>query len=106
MTGTDKFAIKANLAEPRSAMRTTASCWVINTNPGWGGERVQVWARSRGGRMISTWIATKRLTNIRVAWAPPKVREVVFVLYDTREEATPWVLALAAQSAEMLRITN
>lgn len=84
-----EWGVKANLAEPRSAMRTRALCWVMNPNTGWGGERVKVLARSRSGRLIETWIGTKRLTNLRAAWIPEHLRDRC-AAWETKERATQW----------------
>lgn len=84
-----EWGVKANLAEPRSAMRTGSLVWVVFTNPGRGGESLFVLARSRGGRLIQTWIGTKRLTNLRAAWVPEHLRDRVS-LWDTKESAAEW----------------
>lgn len=84
-----EWGVKANIAEPRSAMRTGALVWVVLTNPGWGGDRLCVLARSRGGRLIETWIGTKRLTNFRAAWVPEHLRGRVSP-FETREKAEQW----------------
>lgn len=88
-----EWGVKANLAEPRSAMRTHALCWVMNPNPGWGGERVKVLARSRCGRLIETWIGTKRLTNLRAAWIPEHLRDSC-AAWETKELAAEWAVVV------------
>lgn len=84
-----EWGVKVNIAEPRSAMRTGALAWVFLTNKGWGGERLCVLARSRGGRLIQTWIGAKRLTNFRAAWIPVHLRDRV-AAWETREAADEW----------------
>ena len=93
-----EWGVKANLAEPRSAMRTGALVWVVLTNPGWGGERLCVLARSRGGRLITTWIGTKRLTNLRAAWMPEHLRKRCHT-WETKEAAAQWAAAKQAMWA-------
>jgi len=88
-----EWGVKANLAEPKSAIRTGALVWVVRTNPGWGGERLCVLARSRGGRLITTWIGTKRLTNLRAAWMPEHLRKHCCT-WETREAAAKWATGI------------
>ena len=94
-----EWGIKVNFAEPRSAVRTGALGWVIDRNIGWGGERIRVLARSRGGRLIDTWIATKRLTNCRASWMPDHLRDRCFARFPTREEAEAVARGLSKHSA-------
>lgn len=84
-----EWGVKVNLAEPRSAVRTRAMGWVVNTNPGWGGERLCIHVRSRSGKMITTWIGAKRLTNFRAAWMPEKLRDKCHA-WSTKESAEAW----------------
>lgn len=63
------YGIKANIRAPHRFMRMGALCWIVNTNPGSGGENVEVVGMSRGGRTVRTWISARDLTNFRVAWA-------------------------------------
>lgn len=88
-----EWGVKANLAEPRSAIRTGALVWVINTNPGWGGERILVFARSRSGRWIETWISTKVLTNLRAAWVHEGLRNKCH-LWVGKDDASQWAEAM------------
>ena len=57
-----------------SAIADGAKCYITWTNPGGGGEYMQVWARSRGGRAIVKIVAGKKLSNFRGAWVPEHVR--------------------------------
>jgi hypothetical protein len=69
----DRRAVACNYAEGISAVRAGAKCYVSLANPGAGDDpdRIQVLARSRGGRWIVKWEATKRLTNFRAVTIPP-----------------------------------
>jgi hypothetical protein len=67
----DKKAIVCNYAVATRACSLGARCYLINENPGWGGERVQILARSRGGIWIKRWEAAWRLHNFRFKTVPP-----------------------------------
>lgn len=84
-----EWGVKANIAEPRSAMRTGALAWVVYRNHGSEGERICVLARSRGGRLITTWIGIKRLTNLRAAWMPEHLRSRCHT-WEKKEDAAKW----------------
>lgn len=84
------WGIVVNWREATKYVRAGARCYVTWDNPGWGGERLQVWVRSRGGRAIVIMRAAKKLTNYRAAWIPVHVRSwpnVLYCLFKTREEA-------------------
>lgn len=57
-----------------ASVRRGAKCYVTWTNPGEGGDRMQVWCRSRGGRAILKIVNSKKLSNFRAAWIPAHVR--------------------------------
>jgi hypothetical protein len=67
----DKLAIACNIAEPTKECVRGALAFVINDNPGNGGESMQVLARSRSGRWIRKWERLYRLCNFRVKTIPP-----------------------------------
>jgi hypothetical protein len=67
-----KKALACNYAVATKSCRQNALCYVINPNPGWGGERVQLLARSRGGRWIQKWEVRWRLHNFRVKTVVPE----------------------------------
>ena len=73
-TEPDTYGVAANFIEGDKYVRTGAKCYITWGNSGWGAKRVQVWVRSRGGRVITRIIATKRLTNFRACWVPEHVR--------------------------------
>lgn len=66
----DKRAIACNYAVATKVCSLGALAYLINENPGWGGERVQVLARSRGGHWIKKWEASWRLHNFRFKTIP------------------------------------
>lgn len=68
---TSKIAIACNIAEPTKECVAGALAFVINFNPGSGGESMHVYARSRSGRWIRKWERLHRLTNFRVKTIPP-----------------------------------
>lgn len=64
------YGIKANVNGAHRYVRSGALCWVLQTNPGAGGERLFVKGLSRGGRMVRTWIRRDKLENFRTGWVP------------------------------------
>ena len=40
-----------------------------------GGDRKQVWVKSRGGRPVIKVVDSRRLSNFRAVWIPDHVRE-------------------------------
>lgn len=67
--GPAMYGIKCNVRAPHRFMRMGALCWLVNRNPGGGGDRVEVVGMSRAGRIVHTWIDSRDLTNFRVAYA-------------------------------------
>lgn len=87
----DHYAIVCNYAEGTGSVSTGAKAYVSfiyfgGNLPG----RLLVSVRSRGGRRITTWENTKRLTNFRVKTVPPEHPmhsiEDLLVTLPTREE--------------------
>lgn len=68
----DKKAVVCNYAVATKTSSLGSLAYLINENPGWGGERVQILARSRGGRWIEKWEAAWRLHNFRFKTIPPQ----------------------------------
>lgn len=70
---TDCYAITANVVSDK-ALRTGARVWVLSV----AGDptRVVVAGLSKGGRRLPyKWMATKRLTNVRLKYLPEGLRE-------------------------------
>lgn len=69
----DCYAITANVVSDK-ALRTGSRVWVLSV-PGIP-ETVLVAGLSKGGRRLPyKWMATKRLTNVRVKYLPEGLRE-------------------------------
>ena len=68
----DRKAVACNYAIATKMVSLGSLAYLINENPGWGGERVQILARSRGGRWIRKWEASWRLHNFRFKTIPPE----------------------------------
>lgn len=70
----DRRVVACNYVEGTTACRTGAKCYVTLANPGAGNQpdRIAILARSRGGRWIVKWEATKRLGNFRAVTFPPE----------------------------------
>lgn len=66
----DKKAVACNYAIATKVCRLGALAYLINENPGWGGERVQILARAHGGRWVKKWEAAWRLHNFRFKTIP------------------------------------
>ena len=66
----DKKVLACNYAEATRSAVQGALCFICNTNPGNGGERIEVLVRSRGGRWIRKWEPLRRLTNFRYKTLP------------------------------------
>ena len=91
---TEEWGVHCNVAEPRKASRTGAKAWIMLCNPGWGGERLEILVRSRGGREIVIWEARKHLKDFRAGWVPEHLRRSWgarhVMTWSTREEAQAW----------------
>ena len=69
----DIRVIACNIAISDSVFSPGALCYVVNGNPGWGGETsIEVYGRSRSGRWVRKWIRTRRLFNFRLKQVPPE----------------------------------
>lgn len=68
----DLRVIACNYKESISAVRKGALCYMLNSNPGNGGERVNLLIRSRSGRWIEKWENVKRLGQFRMKTVPPE----------------------------------
>lgn len=68
----DRQAIACNYLEATNVAAQGALAYVILTNPGWGGERVMILVRSRGGRWVEKWENTRRLGNFRLKTICPE----------------------------------
>jgi hypothetical protein len=69
-TKQDKKALACNYAVATKVCPQNALCYIIDRNPGSGGERVKLLARSRGGRWVEKWEVRWRLHNFRVKTVP------------------------------------
>lgn len=65
-----KKAVACNYAVATKICSLGALAYLINQNPGWGGDRVEILARSRGGHWIRRWEASWRLHNFRFKTIP------------------------------------
>lgn len=66
----DKKYLACNYAESTKVAQEGALCYVTSTDNGSGMERVEVVARSKGGRWIKKWENTKRLKDFRLKTIP------------------------------------
>ena len=66
----DRRVIACNHVGNSSAVRDGARCYLVLANPGGGHDRVEVLARSYGGRLIRRWVSAARVTNFRVVTLP------------------------------------
>jgi hypothetical protein len=67
----DKRSIACNYAIATRVCSEGALCFVLDLNPGSGGERLMIRARSRGGKWVTKWEARHRLHNFRFKTVPP-----------------------------------
>lgn len=68
----DLRVIACNYLRPTRACAGGAKAYVLLTNPGNGGDRLCVLARSRNGRWIEKWEDTRRLGRFRLVTIPPE----------------------------------
>lgn len=69
--GRDVWAVACNYREATKAARKGARALVIaSSGAGMGYERVEVVARSRGGRLVQKWEDIRRLDNFRATCIP------------------------------------
>lgn len=81
------YVIVANVVDADSCLRKGARV-VVEWLPG-DPAKAQVRGLSRGGRVVTKWIATKRLGNFRPAWE----HKPRWGAYRTREEALRAIMA-------------
>lgn len=94
MSAEAKKALVCNYAVETKVFRLGALCYVLDPNPGSGGERVKIVARARGsnGRWVEKWEVRWRLHNFRVKLVYPE--RSVYKRLPAREwddaEAAAW----------------
>jgi hypothetical protein len=64
--------VQCNYAEGTAAVADGARAYVVLANPGNADDRIEVLARSRGGRWIRTWADIRRLHDFRCKTLPPE----------------------------------
>ena len=84
------YGVKANVKAPHKFLRMGGLCWVMLTNPGWGGEKVMVRGTSRGGRKVDTWVDSRDLKNFRAGWFSDSEEYRFAIPFASREEAQAW----------------
>ena len=60
--------VVANITAGHGHLREGARVVVVDENHGNGGHEVKVRGRSKGGRVVTTWILAKWLRDARAAW--------------------------------------
>lgn len=68
----DIRVIQCNYAVGTKACAEGARAYVWLTNPGGGNDRIQVVARSRGGRFVERWEDIRHLRDFRLRTMPPE----------------------------------
>lgn len=69
--GRDVWAVTCNYAAATKVAREGARATVVpSSGTGMGYERVELVARSRGGRLVRKWEDVRRLTNFRATCVP------------------------------------
>jgi hypothetical protein len=68
----DRYAIQCNFAAGTRYCAAGARAYVRLTNPGGDNDRIQILARSRGGRWIERWEDIRHLRDFRVKTIPPE----------------------------------
>ena len=81
------YALVANIAWSDSCLRTDARVVVLQA--GGDGRAVQVRGVTRGGRVVTKWVARKRLDRVRVAWIASS-RDLADFLRATRKDAVAY----------------
>jgi len=68
--------VVANVVEhPKSFIRTGHKVFLINSNSGWGSEKVQV-LLSKSRKIY--WVRSDRLYNVRTTWVPETLRSTIW----------------------------
>lgn len=68
----DRKVMACNYVVPTNVAVAGARAYVCLTNPGGGGDRIDILVRSRSGRWVRKWENTKRLHNFRPKTLPPE----------------------------------
>lgn len=68
----DRHVVQCNYAQATKVAARGARAYVVLTNPGSGHDRIQVFARSRGGRWVLKWEPIRYLVNFREKTIPPE----------------------------------
>lgn len=69
---TDIHVIQCNYVVGTKVCSVGARAYVWLTNPGGGSDRIQVLARSRGGRFVERWEDVRHLRDFRLKTMPPE----------------------------------
>lgn len=86
------FGIVANVLSDR-VLRTGARVWLHYVNG--DAEKPIVTGVSKGGRVITKYIAFKRLTRFRAAWIPPHMTDRTAMSWPDKSTAQQRAKALA-----------
>lgn len=68
----DRRVIACNYAQGTKVCKKGARAYVTLTNPGSGHERIELLARSRGGRWVNKWENIRYLKDFRLTTIPPE----------------------------------
>jgi hypothetical protein len=70
--GEDYRVMVCNMTTPTKIYTEGTKLYVVNPNRGNGGDHIEVYGRSRGGRWVHKWESAKRLGNFRFKTIPPE----------------------------------
>lgn len=87
--------VVANVRRVGGILRTGAKVVILNTNPGWGGDRVEVYGISRGGRAVEAWVSRGHLTGFRRAHCTGLTGQA---MRFTRADADRWAMRMVLRS--------
>lgn len=103
----DRYAVACNYAEGTHTSSEGALAYLADSHWGGGGfERVQVVARSRGGRWITIWSPIARLTNFRAKTLPlrhPLYAHERIGWHDSKEAAATTAASFQSMSLAWIR---
>lgn len=81
-----------------SVFRRGALLWVVYSNPGNGGDRMEFFGLSVHGRYVTKWSRTDTMKNYRAKFIPPHLDGRVYAL--TRDEASLLAAGFEDRTAE------
>lgn len=95
MSSATEYGVVANVRRVGGIFRHGARVAVVNSNNGWGGNRVTVHGKTGGGRNVDAWVRREHLVGFRRAHrAGLPTHAQLF----TKHDADTWAMRMTLRS--------